>query len=168
MAIRDRWNRMIRKSAGSSTSSSGDDGHPDPTTPAIATGTTKPVRTTGVSKIASWRNNSIANHNMDTNNHNNPAKEHLSPPVSRPTFKHRPLSFFRSNHPRDRLPTEENLRWQDALGTYTMQFGRSTPASRRSSFSDISPCHSRAGSLDYSEGPSPMSSLGPKDEECCH
>ncbi|KUI65212.1 hypothetical protein VM1G_01076 [Cytospora mali] len=182
MAIRERWNRIIRKSVRSSTSSSGgrsDDGHTDPTTPvtpiAIAAAT-KSSRPTDVTRMTSWRsnnspnnnsNNATATNNSSNNNSNsnsNSNKESSSPPSStRPTLKHRPLSFFKSKHPRDRLPTEENLRYQDAFSMYTIQFGRSRPSSS-GSCSDISPCNSRAGSLDFGHGR--MSPLGPLDEEC--
>ncbi|ROV88282.1 hypothetical protein VSDG_09016 [Cytospora chrysosperma] len=186
MAIRDTWNRIVRKSVRSSTSSSGgrsDDGHADPTTAATPT-PTKPTRP-GLIQKTSWRSYHNSNNNSNNNNSNNnnngtsngKEKEHASPPNSRPLLMHRPLSFFRSNHPMYRQMTEQNLQYQEALSTYTMQFGRSRPSSRGavSDFSDISPCHSRAGSLDYGygginssggHGHRRMSSeLGPKDEE---
>ncbi|ROW12119.1 hypothetical protein VMCG_00724 [Cytospora schulzeri] len=190
MAIRDTWNRIVRKSVRSSTSSSGgrsDDGHSDPTTAATPTPTTtKPTRP-GLSQKTSWRsnhNNHNHNHNHNNNGTNGKEKDHASPPTSssKPLLMHRPLSFFRPNHPMYRQMTEQNLQYQEALSTYTMQFGRSRPSSRgaMSDFSDISPCHSRAGSIDYGYGygggggggaTSPhghrrmSSALGPKDEE---
>lgn len=192
MAIRDTWNRIVRKSVRSSSSSSGgrsDDGHTDPTTAATPT-PTKPTRPAFTSKT-SWRSNHNSNHNHhnnnnninngtntgNNNNNNGKEKDHASPPTSKPLLMHRPLSFFRPNHPMYRQMTEQNLQYQEALGAYTMQFGRSRPPSRgaASDFSDVSPCHSRAGSLDFGYGGGGggggpehrrmSSELGPRDEE---
>ncbi|ROV95047.1 hypothetical protein VPNG_09483 [Cytospora leucostoma] len=197
MAIRDRWNRMLRKSAGSSSSSSegsrrSDDGRTSPTSSATATPNTTriarttpptptattprptpqrptPTRTTTapgnpnasrtprrppINKMASWR----SQNGYPTNPHKEQQQQQQhqpQPPTSstKPSLRHRPLSGFFKPHPRDKLPTEQNLRYQESLGNFRWEFGRSRPSSRGSVDSyDISPCQSRAGSLDYGEG----------------
>ena len=167
MAIRDTWHRMVRKSFSSSSSGArSDDGDDAPT---AATAGTSPIpsvplsktssRLTGnLSKITSWRSNNSHRHHHATSSSSNEAKEHHSGDSSSrkasPKRDSPPKSILKKSggfggssafpkrmHPSERPLTEQNLRHQEMLGTFTMKFGRSRRFSRgaRSSFSGISP-----------------------------
>lgn len=169
MAIRETWNRMVRKSFSSSSSGArSDDGQDTPTAATAGTSPTPsaPVplsksssRLGGLSKMASWRSH---NHSGGSDTSNN-GKEHggggdSSSRKTSPKRNSPPKSilkrsggagggggfgsgFPRRVHPSERPLTEQNLRHQEMLGTFTMKFGRSRRFSRgaRSSFSGISP-----------------------------
>lgn len=165
MAIRETWHRMVRKSFSSSSSGARSDDGDD--TAAATTGTTgtsptpsvplakSPSRPGRFSKMASWR--STTNHH--SSNSSNEAKENggsgdSSSRKASPKRDSPPKSILKKSggggfgggfprrlHPSERPLTEQNLRHQEMLGTFTMKFGRSRRFSRgaRSSFSGISP-----------------------------
>lgn len=133
-------------------------------TPSVPLSKTSSRLTGNLSKITSWRSN--ASHNRHThhssngsNGSDNGAKEHGSGGSSSrkgsPKRDSPPKSILKKSggnggfgsgfprrvHPSERPLTEQNLRHQEMLGTFTMKFGRSRRFSRgaRSSFSGISP-----------------------------
>ncbi|KKY35503.1 hypothetical protein UCDDA912_g04553 [Diaporthe ampelina] len=105
--------------------------------------------------MASWRStNPHNNQHASSNNSSSGAKEpggsgdsssrKASPKRDSPhksILKRSGGGFPRRLHPSERPLTEQNLRHQEMLGTFTMKFGRSRRFSRgaRSSFSGISP-----------------------------
>ncbi|KAL1877436.1 hypothetical protein Daus18300_002422 [Diaporthe australafricana] len=168
MAIRETWNRMVRKSFSSSSSGARSDDGQD--TPTAGTAGTSPMPSTpaplsksssrlgGLSKMASWRSHNSHNHSGGSDGSNNGGKEggDSSSRKASPKRNSPPKSilkrsggggggfgsgFPRRVHPSERPLTEQNLRHQEMLGTFTMKFGRSRRFSRgaRSSFSGISP-----------------------------
>ncbi|KAJ0108695.1 hypothetical protein J7T55_015129 [Diaporthe amygdali] len=187
MAIRETWNRMVRKSFSSSSSGArSDDGHDSPT---AGTAGTSPIpsvplhksssRLGGLSKISSWRSHGSHNNrhhhsggsdgsNGKVSGGGDSSSRKASPKRDSPPKSILKKSggnggfgsgFPRRVHPSERPLTEQNLRHQEMLGTFTMKFGRSRRYSRgaRSSFSGISPrC-----SMDSSAGPP-----GGWDDDC--
>lgn len=131
-------------------------------TPSVPLSKTSSRLTGNLSKITSWRSNASHNrhhHSNGSSNGSNGAKEGGSGDSSSrkasPKRDSPPKSilkksggggggfngFQRRLHPSERPLTEQNLRHQEMLGTFTMKFGRSRRFSRgaRSSFSGISP-----------------------------
>lgn len=133
-------------------------------TPSAPLSKTSSRLTGNLSKITSWRSNTSRHAHNNSNGSNDGAKEHHGggggeDPPSRKASPKRdspPKSilkrsggagggggggFPRRMHPSERPLTEQNLRHQEMLGTFTMKFGRSRRFSRgaRSSFSGISP-----------------------------
>ncbi|KAK7697381.1 hypothetical protein SLS64_013572 [Diaporthe eres] len=134
-------------------------------TPSVPLSKTSSRLTGNLSKITSWRSN--ASHNSRHHAHNsdgsNGAKENggsgdSSSRKASPKRDSPPKSILKKSggngggggfgsgfprrlHPSERPLTEQNLRHQEMLGTFTMKFGRSRRFSRgaRSSFSGISP-----------------------------
>lgn len=170
MAIRETWHRMVRKSFSSSSSTARSDDGEETTAPAVTTAGTSPTpsvplsktssRLTGnLSKITSWRSNASHNRHGNSDSSNGEAKEHggggSSSRKGSPKRDSPPKSILKKSggnggfgggfprrvHPSERPLTEQNLRHQEMLGTFTMKFGRSRRFSRgaRSSFSGISP-----------------------------
>ncbi|KAI3397681.1 hypothetical protein diail_10450 [Diaporthe ilicicola] len=170
MAIRETWNRMVRKSFSSSSSGArSDDGHDTPTAATAGTSPTPSVpaplsksstRLGGLSKISSWRSHASRNSHNTSGGSSSGGKEHSGDSSSRKASPKRnspPKSILKKSgggggggfgsgfprrvHPSERPLTEQNLRHQEMLGTFTMKFGRSRRYSRggRSSFSGISP-----------------------------
>ncbi len=120
------WNRISRKSV--SSSSSGGDNSSIPSTPvsplAPAAGeSSRPTKTSDrLAKTLGLRPKAAATE-------------------QRPAGK--------IVHPADRPLTETNLRHQELLSTFTFKFGRRrSSAGRRSTYSNVSPRHSRPASFD--------------------
>lgn len=133
-------------------------------TPSVPLSKTSSRLTGNLSKITSWRSNASHNtrhHHAHNSNGSTDAKENggsgdSSSRKASPKRDSPPKSilkksggngggfgggFQRRLHPSERPLTEQNLRHQEMLGTFTMKFGRSRRFSRgaRSSFSGISP-----------------------------
>lgn len=151
MPFRDRLSRMIRKSGSSGSSdSSGDhssDGHAEPYKVSSNTSASAPFPLTHYrfAKKPNWRPNpSSTTHDDDVRSFS---------PTRKPSPKRSAKSAAKRAHPSERPLTEQNLRHQEILGTFTMKFGRSRALSRgaRSGFSGISPCNSRPASVDLQD-----------------
>lgn len=133
-------------------------------TPSVPLSKTSSRLTGNLSKITSWRSNASRHnhHHSGGSNDSNGDKDHhgdgagsSSSRKASPKRDSPPKSilkrsggggggggaFARRLHPSERPLTEQNLRHQEMLGTFTMKFGRSRRFSRgaRSSFSGISP-----------------------------
>lgn len=135
MAIRDHWNRMLRKSFSSSSSSAGDRS----SSPVPEDGTeslSKP--TSRLAKTLTWRSSGAR-------------PKSPTAPTQKKKKKAAQSQFV---HPSERELTEANLRHQELLSGFTMKFGRRrASAGGRTSFSGISPGNSRQASVDASYAP---------------
>jgi len=129
MALKDRWSRMMRKSV-SSTSSSGGDGVNSTSNDEGDSLSKPPSR---LAKTLTWRsaNKTAASPTNQT-----------SPTNKKKKAKEKP-------HPGERPLTEANMRHQELLSAFTMNFGRTrTSVGGRTSVSGISPGNSRQASVD--------------------
>lgn len=163
MAIREHWNRLLRKpeiSTSSSFSSSSDTSSP-PTSPGyIQSGNIMYPQPRAVTKrggstasrhlerITSWRSNTSATTASTSSSSR-------SSTWSTATTKRSGLRALRL-HPSDRPLTEQNLRHQEMLGRFTMKYAqrrRPSYGDMEQSLTEISPCNSRNGSVDSGHGP---------------
>jgi len=123
MPIKDHWNRMLRKSV--SSSSSGGDGTDYANSASEGEALSKPA--SRLAKTLTWRSSGSKT----------PKKQKQQPTIQKaPQPWERPLS-------------ETNLRHQELLNAFTMNFGRrKTSAGGRTSVSGVSPGNSRQASVD--------------------
>jgi len=127
MPIKDRWNRILRKSVSSSSSSgAGADDRTISVSNDEGDALSKP--TSRLAKTLTWRS---------AGGSKTPKKE-KAPPKEK-------------SHPAERPLSETNMRHQELLNAFTMNFGRrKTSAGGRTSYSGISPGNSRQASVDAS------------------
>lgn len=147
MALKDRWSRMLRRSVSSSSSGGNDpsstaatDTNPPSTGTSGSGGPSSPELAKAPSRLAktlTWRSaKSDATTPKKKKKKEKPAK---AAPPTQPT------------HPAERPLTETNLRHQELLSAFAMNFGRRRASQGgRTSYSNISPGGSRQGSVDAS------------------
>ncbi|KAG6353492.1 hypothetical protein INS49_005673 [Diaporthe citri] len=152
MAIRETWHRMVRKSFSSSSSTArSDDGDDTPQQQQAhqQASRRRPANGSSGSNGAKEGGSGDSSSRKASPKRDSPPKSILK--KSGGNGGGFGGGFQRRLHPSERPLTEQNLRHQEMLGTFTMKFGRSRRFSRgaRSSFSGISPrC-----SVDSSAGP---------------
>jgi hypothetical protein len=131
MAIKERWNRMVRKSVSSSSSGGQTDRASSPSAGGDDDGPlSKP--TSRLAKALTWRSDN------KTSKKKSASKQQLAQPV----------------HPCEKELTDTNLRHQELLSAFTMNFGRRWASGGRPSYcSGISPGNSRQASVDASYAP---------------
>lgn len=183
MRIREHWNRIVRKSDSSASSSerSSDGGQPNdadivalaaaaaaaiattpverypmprPMTAATARTTTFNTSSRLARRITSWRPYSLNTRSRTTFKGNftvSSSPSHRSGAISFGYGAGRRMTR-RPRHPSQRPMTEQNLRHQEVLGTFTMKFGkRHGRSGSEASVEEMSPLHSPV-SMDHQEG----------------
>ncbi|PSR75468.1 hypothetical protein BD289DRAFT_447669 [Coniella lustricola] len=186
MAIREHFSRMVRKSISSSSSSGttrSDDSsstshlcHPNgaittttiSATPHCHDAVPRSTTSSRLAKIAApWRSRRSTSSSKSNHHHKNAFSSSSAAAAAQAQANARSARL----HPSERPLTEQNIRHQEMLGTYRLNFGRTGSMSRsrrrlsrgtvRSSFSGVSPGNSRPGSVDYGgPGGRRMSSFG--------
>lgn len=137
MPIKDRWNRMVRKSVSSSSSSTA--GRTEQATSnSSSAADDKDIKSSGrLAKTLTFRS---SHKEPDSNTFDIKTKKKK---------KAKPATPAPPRHPSERPLTEANLQHQEILGAFSMKFGRrKASGAGRTSFSGISPGNSRQASQD--------------------
>jgi hypothetical protein len=144
MSIRDRVRRALRTKSDTASSDASDSASQSDSSPATPVSSNTSQSSDGTQSLSSKlsRTFTFGSRDKDVSS---------SAPKEKPRRK-RPL------HPSERPLTAQNLKHQQVLGQFTMTFG--TANLSQLDLDGVSPCCTRAPSMDLGTGPGPVSRLG--------